>query len=155
MKLSETPRDCYQGAGHTTNFLYPQDLSKFLKRALSVLKSKKFKEKYPEYDTIAFSGYSGALIAPYLALSLGKDLVLVRKDSDKCVSSYKVEGNRAIKKYIIVDDLVSSGRTANRIYEKIKEQVPDAECLGVLQVQQLESKGSDTNLYLDPDWNWN
>ena len=105
------------------------------------MRSKKFKKMYPEYDTLAFSGYSGALIAPMLALAVGKDMVLVRKKGDVRASSYDVEGYKNIKKYIIVDDFVCSGDTAKRIIKGVKDFAPDAKCLGVLSVQELAPHG--------------
>jgi len=45
-------------------------------------------------------------------------------------------------KYIIVDDFVCSGDTARRIHKGIKEFAPDAKCLGVLSVLELEGVGA-------------
>lgn len=131
----------YFGSYHTSKFLHPRSLEQFVKIALKVMRSKKFKKMYPEYDTLAFSGYSGALIAPILALAMGKDMALVRKKGDVRASSYDVEGYKNIKKYIIVDDFVCSGDTAARIIKGVKQFAPDAKCLGVLSVQELAPNG--------------
>lgn len=138
---SESTYSNYVGSSHTSQFLHPKSLEKLAKNALKFMRSKKFKKMYPEYDTLAFSGYSGALIGPILALAMGKDMVLVRKPSDVRTSSYNVEGYRDIKKYIIVDDFVCSGDTAKRIIKGVKLFAPDAKCLGVLSVQELAPHG--------------
>jgi adenine/guanine phosphoribosyltransferase-like PRPP-binding protein len=83
------------------------------------------------FDAIAISGYSQALIAPTVADALGKGLIIVRKDNEKCASSYEVEGVLA-QKYIIIDDLICSAYTLKRIKEKIKKyHYSSAECYGI------------------------
>jgi adenine/guanine phosphoribosyltransferase-like PRPP-binding protein len=141
---SESGRNKYIGSSHTTGFIHPYSLDKFVKNAIKIMKSKRFQKIYPEYDTLAFSGYSGALIAPILALALGKELVLVRKPTDVRASGYDVEGYEDVKKYIIVDDFVYTGETAERIYKSIKKFAPDAKCLGVLSVQKLQLGNRNT-----------
>jgi len=127
----------YIGSSHISRFIHPASLETLTKNAVKVMRSKGFKKLYPEFDTIAFSGYSGALIAPMLALATGKEMVLVRKQGEVRASSYDVEGYRDVKKYIIVDDFVCSGDTARRIHKGIQTFAPDAKCLGVLSVQEL------------------
>lgn len=73
------------------------------------------------FDRIAFSGMSGAMIAPAVACELGKTLVMVRKSSDKTHSSFKVEGELLRGNYVIIDDQISSGRTVRRIQQQIHE----------------------------------
>lgn len=91
------------------------------------------------FDAIAFRGLSGALIAPAIAMRLNKTLIAVRKpieisgNRDATHSPHLVEGDRAAKTYVIVDDLVSSGRTVLAIVRAIKEFAPHAVCAGILQ----------------------
>jgi adenine/guanine phosphoribosyltransferase-like PRPP-binding protein len=91
------------------------------------------------FDAIAFRGLSGSLIAVPLALAMGKEIIAVRKDSDffagadKTHSYHHVEGYKACKRYVIVDDLISSGRTANMIVAAIKKFAPLAKCVGLLE----------------------
>lgn len=96
-----------------------------------------------EFDSIAFRGMSGALVAPPLALSLRKELIVVRKPSDLASGSdathsgYLVEGCKSCKKYVIVDDLIISGRTTCSIYRAIKNFAPNAECIGAILYSNL------------------
>lgn len=92
-----------------------------------------------DFDTIAFRGMSGALIAPALALELQKNLIMVRKPSDKGHSCFKVEGNQDAKRYIIVDDFESSGDTKRIIIEAVRDFAPDANYLGFLGCAYLNS----------------
>jgi hypoxanthine-guanine phosphoribosyltransferase len=96
------------------------------------------------FDAIAFRGLSGSLIAAPLALAMGKELLAVRKDcefasttGDNTHSNHKVEGFKASKRYIIVDDMICSGRTANKIVAAIKDFAPQAECVGLLEVNYV------------------
>ena len=79
-----------------------------------------------EFDAIAYTGQSGALVAPTIAYLLNKHLIMVRKDVELSGSHSfnRVEGyvnkNEPIN-YIIIDDFVETGKTINTIHEKIAD----------------------------------
>jgi len=110
--------------------LVPEKRRKYLKQA-----KKAFRRSKLEFDSIAFSGMSGAVFAPILAHILKKEIIMVRKGVDmpeRGHSSFGVEGYAAAKRYVIVDDLVSTGATAQYIHGHIRQDfAPDAECVGV------------------------
>lgn len=81
--------------------------------AVKALKDKNF-------DTIAVSGVSGLLLGPILAYKLKKELIVVRKNQG-AHSSHITEGYDRSKRYIIVDDVVSSGATLHRIIEAVSK----------------------------------
>ena len=85
-----------------------------------------------DFDTIAFSGVSGALIAPGVASRLNKEIIMVRKerDTDNHSGGRQVEGFLDAQKYIFLDDLISCGRTFNRVREKVLGFALDAKCVG-------------------------
>lgn len=106
-----------------------------------------FKTCPVEFDAIAFSGCSGTMFGPMLALHLNKEMILVRKEQD-CPSSHKkirklqglvnhsqrrVEGYTECKRYIIVDDQVSMGDTVKRMAKEIRAFAPEAHCVAVYQ----------------------
>lgn len=103
-----------------------------------------------KYDTLAFRGISGALVAPVLAFITGKELIVVRRETDfmspinedkrdsATHSSHLVEGHVGTKRYIIVDDFVSTGATAAAIHKAIKDINPKAKCLGVLEMRYMD-----------------
>lgn len=68
-----------------------------------------------KFDAIAISGYSMSMIAPIIAMLMGKNLILVRK-GEACASGHTIEGTTH-QRYIIIDDLVSSGDTFRRIIQ--------------------------------------
>lgn len=81
------------------------------------------KESDLEFDSIAFTGMSGALIAPLVCEKLGKNLIMVRKESDKNHSDMLIEAEKVGEKYIIIDDLVFSGETLCHIINVMKNSV--------------------------------
>jgi hypothetical protein len=107
----------YEHAGYTGVFLQTGDLRKNIAQAVKILTPIR-----DTFDGIAFRGMSGAVPAPILALKLRKSLLLVRKgkDKEKCHSVYDVEGDKAVRSYIIVDDQISTGETVADIMKKVK-----------------------------------
>lgn len=74
----------------------------------------RLREKEHLFDTIAFRGMSGALIAPSVADVLGKQLLMVRKAQDDSHGGL-VEGARSRSRYIVLDDVVESGNTVAQV----------------------------------------
>lgn len=78
-----------------------------------------------EFDTIAFTGVSGALIGPALADKLNKKMIIVRKKETKTHAYRKAEGfykfstSHKEVKYIIIDDVIDSGKTIVTIIQRI------------------------------------
>ncbi len=84
-----------------------------------------------DFDAIAICGLSGALVAPIVAERMGKTLIVVRK-GETTHSSYPLEGDRAARRYVILDDLIATGKTCARIMETIESEIPHGtpECIG-------------------------
>jgi adenine/guanine phosphoribosyltransferase-like PRPP-binding protein len=131
---------------HKPNYVGSMYLHKFTRtknlRERVQLAVRALKDWDQHFDAIAFSGMSGALIAPCVSLRMNKEMIMVRKPtatgrrgshSDHCI-----EGDIAARNYIIVDDFIDSGRTRDYIRGKIRESNPEANFLGVLQVGQLD-----------------
>lgn len=111
-------------------------------RRRGVIDNVKHKMSYHHFDAIAFSGLSGALIAPILALELNKTLLCVRRKGEAYSAtgsfdgshSYRtVEGDRAVRRYIIIDDFTSTGTTVQHIFDSVFELNPHAQCIGVME----------------------
>jgi phosphoribosylpyrophosphate synthetase len=79
-------------------------------------------KKKLDFDAVAFSGSSGCAIAFYVAAKYRTPLIYVRKVGENAHGS-KVECNYQgdIRKYLIVDDFVSSGATVRHIRDTIKK----------------------------------
>ena len=108
-----------------------------------------------DFDAIAFRGMSGALTAPVVAHAMGKQLIMCRKREEVNHSGRAVEGFKASKRYVIVDDIISSGHTVSLIQRMISVFAPNAECIGILQWCQLRQVGcgitEPEGWVIDPD----
>jgi adenine/guanine phosphoribosyltransferase-like PRPP-binding protein len=116
-------------AQHLTPFMDPKTQKLVVRKCIALLKTK-------EFDTIAFRGLSGALIAPIVAMRMGKSLMAVRK-GEQCHSHHQVEGNAATKRYVIIDDFISLGCTVHAILNEVLVFAPEAKCIGVVQAYYL------------------
>lgn len=74
-----------------------------------------------EFDAIAFTGLSGAVLASAVALKMDKLLYCVRKVGENRHSDYDVEGPLGKLRYIIIDDLIQSGATLRRIISQVRK----------------------------------
>ena len=76
------------------------------------------------FDAIAFTGMSGAVVAPILAYHLDKHLLAIRKEP--CHSNSIVEHGSCPpdSRILIVDDFISSGKTVNTMIAKLKVWSP-------------------------------
>jgi hypoxanthine phosphoribosyltransferase len=96
-----------------------------------------------EFDTIAFAGMSGALFAPFLAVAMKKELLLVRKvgDTTHSLDTCEYAFRATISRILIVDDFVCSGGTIQRIGAEIRKWRPRARVVGVLEYNHGLSGG--------------
>jgi hypothetical protein len=110
-----------------------------------------------QFNAIAFRGMSGALVAPLLALTMKKGVIVCRKESEQSHAD-AVEGHLEGGPYIIVDDFVSSGRTVQAIIAaidgwwqddckaKVKEEWPPGYTPGVFETPDFRNKTDDEKL---------
>ncbi len=106
-----------------------------------------------KFDTLVGTGLSGAIVVPPLARSLRKKFLLIRKDNDSSHSSYPAEGVLG-RRWLFVDDFVSSGTTFRKVIAGVNTCVSDlgryrdpgfkSELVGAFQY----SDGYDTNASL-------
>lgn len=78
--------------------------------------------KDKDFDTLVGTGLSGTLILLPVAKRLGVHAAVVRKQTEKCHSGYKVEGAIGTK-WILLDDQVDSGATVRRAIKAIEEHL--------------------------------
>ena len=112
-------------AGHLDRGLNPELRLMTLENIIRIL-------KVHDFDAIAFSGLSGALFAPMVAMGLNKTLLAVRK-GEPCHSGRQVEGDYNARRYVILDDFIAAGGTVRHILEEIRDAAPNAECIGILE----------------------
>jgi orotate phosphoribosyltransferase len=85
------------------------------------------------FDTLAFSGISGSSIGFILAHILNKEVISVRQPGVmRRAGGRDVEGYRKAQRYIIVDDLISTGKTVARVIRGVRQLAFHAQCVGAL-----------------------
>lgn len=72
-----------------------------------------------KFDTIVGTGFSGGVVIPALALRLGVNFALVRKESDDSHHGAGLLVGVIGKRWIFVDDFTSSGATRTRVISKV------------------------------------
>jgi adenine/guanine phosphoribosyltransferase-like PRPP-binding protein len=114
-----------QGASHTSRVLNHKYRNTVIIKAVCELR-----KISDDFDSIACAGISGLIVVPQIAELLQKNIVIIRKDSDERYSEFVIEGVTPFK-YIIVDDLICSGKTVRHIKNTIKAETPRSHCIGV------------------------
>ena len=89
-------------------------------------------EKEVDFNAIAVRGVSGILIGAPLASATKTDLIVIRKDDERCHSDSKAEGWGFNQKILIVDDFIETGDTVDQIYETITETCDSYSIAGIL-----------------------
>lgn len=105
---------------HQTHSSYLNGYSRpaVVRRTVETMIKKIIKEKI-DFDTILYTGVSGALIAIPLGYEMGKPICCVRKSKDNSHSGCHLEGELG-QKCLIVDDFFSSGQTIRNIEKVVK-----------------------------------
>lgn len=94
-------------------------------------------KKKTKFGAMAFRGSSGAALAYPLSAQLNIPIICIRKPDDRS-HGLSIEGTqRNIKKYVIVDDFMESGKTIKAIIEAINKKKDyfdegRAECVGII-----------------------
>ena len=112
----------YEHCGYLAQALQREEIDEAVGLCVETLKGRKF-------DTIAFRGLSGALIAPIVAHILSKEIIVVRKKQTDH-SNHRVEGHLAAKRYVILDDFISGGETVREIILRVNKFAPSATLWG-------------------------
>jgi orotate phosphoribosyltransferase len=108
-----------------------------------VIKTAKERLADVDFDTLVGTGFSGGIVIPALALAMGKKFVLIRKETD---DSHHGKGRllgELGQKWIFVDDFVSSGRTRQRVIDKVEEVDGDTEYVGQYMYVNYSNQGPE------------
>lgn len=105
--------------GHTSNIFDPIKLKILTKYTVAVTRHLK---KILDFNTLAVCGHSGIVLGTLVSTKLKMPLLVVRKDGDQAHDDLKVNGYRSEEcKYLILDDLISSGNTIRHVLRQIYE----------------------------------
>ena len=104
----------------------PKEYKKIVARVTKAIRKQK---KILKFQAIAFTGSSGAALAYPISFITKIPLIHVRKG--KSHGNSIEGGNHDIERYVILDDLIDTGATVKRIFNKIKQE-GEVECVGIL-----------------------
>lgn len=94
--------------------------------AVAVMGKTKFKD-----CAVVASGLSGSLMAVAIADKLSRPMAIVRKEIENN-HGMPVEASETIKKYLIVDDQIDTGKTIGFIIETMKKYHLKSKCVGII-----------------------
>jgi orotate phosphoribosyltransferase len=99
----------------------------------------RIRPKLPEFDAIAVTGISGMVCGTSLSDAWDVPLIVVRKDETPKAHSWRtVEGpdkrwfETQSLRWLLVDDLIASGTTYDRVSAAIASHYPNSGCVGIL-----------------------
>lgn len=115
----------YVAAGIISHYLWRCLATSSLKQIIreSVRKLNPYRN---QFDTIAYCGSSGCIVAPSICLEMNKEQLLVRKSRSNSHARHLVEGNYQARRILLVDDFTCSGATVRRMLARIKKALPFA-----------------------------
>ena len=104
-------------------------------------------------DGIAIRGVSGSVIGGILSYLTDLPIVIVRKKETKRHSSLRVEYldedmRRKTYRYVIVDDLIASGKTVDIIVEDIGKEMRKKAILQKIYLYNDASRNTSSRYYL-------
>jgi hypothetical protein len=134
--------DIIKGASHTCRVLNHKVRNKIIIKAVCDLR-----KISDQFDSIACCGTSGLMVVPQVAELLNKNIVLIRKQNEKCYSNFAIEGVKPFR-YIILDDLICSGDTVRHIQRTIDDEYRRTECIGLYCYMPEECAYTSTNITL-------
>ena len=141
----------YVPSGYLKSSVHPGERRKVTRRVLKQVREAWNTGHLPDFDAMAVSGYSGALMVGPVAERLNKQIIVARKTTDDCHGG-KVEGVLAgedswgsgIKvevpdrghplgfNYVIFDDFISMGNTVRRIHNDMEAHRAEATLVGIV-----------------------
>ena len=124
-EIRRTDSGIIQGASHTCHVLNHKIRNKIIIKAVCDLR-----KISDQFDSIACCGVSGMLVVPQISELLNKNIIVVRKEGEKCYSEFRTEGVAPFR-YIILDDLICSGSTVKYIKKILKDEYARSRCVGV------------------------
>ena len=117
-------------SGYLDHVFTPEKLKETVRLAKKKLRQI---HKVNPFDTIVFTGISGAALGFTLSYETGFPVAVVRKSGESTHSSYRIEGNCGTDRYLLLDDFIEGGHTIRRIIKRMEENLKTKpKCAAVL-----------------------
>jgi adenine/guanine phosphoribosyltransferase-like PRPP-binding protein len=91
--------------------------------------------RWPTVDVLVVTGVSGIAFGALLAHGLGLHLAVVRKEERRHSPNTLECAHPGPFRWVFVDDHITSGATANRVFDVMKALRPRAPCVGIYLYQ--------------------
>lgn len=115
----------------------PKNLTKVVDKVADAIKAWMAKQPatLPQITHMVVTGISGQSIGWPVSYKIGLPLAVVKKEGEKGHTSGNIIGTGELGDYVILDDLISSGNTINRVVDQInraevQQATPDWETPG-------------------------
>uniref|UniRef100_A0A6M3LRM0 Phosphoribosyltransferase domain-containing protein n=1 Tax=viral metagenome TaxID=1070528 RepID=A0A6M3LRM0_9ZZZZ len=122
--------------GHSSYLKNTFDPELFQRTVNSTVERVKQLQKELQFDSLAFTGQSGASVAYPVSFLTGLKLICIRKISSH---GFPVEQSNDCGRYLIIDDFVCSGATIDFILNKLRD-FPFLTCVGIFCYYNSYSK---------------
>lgn len=106
--------------GHTGDIFDPKTFTELAKQVAE--RVREIRQKNPEAEALAASGHSGVMLMGAVSFITGLPMIAVRKNPDTIQDVRMANGWMGAKGYIILDDLIATGSTVDRIVSEIEEE---------------------------------
>jgi len=114
---------------YLANVINPKKRRQTIRKACRTLR-----EIPQKFSVIAATGLSGTIVAVACADRLDKGIAIVRKPDEKCHGNVVESGRKRGQgfRYIIIDDVIESGETVDRVMNMIESDNPGSKCVAIL-----------------------
>ena len=114
---------------------------KFVPKFKRIIKNCRFIQHKTGFDSIAFTGLSGCLVAPMIAHSLKVAMIPVRRPYEHCHTGNiaEISHGYAYTKTLIIDDFIDSGATIATLFKVLRDEMPMVEVIGIALHRTLDS----------------
>lgn len=117
----ELPEDTREYANFSTSYMEGVENVRGMADKLRRLRSRK--TNTVEFDTLVGTGVSGTVPLMSLANSLHVNWLTVRKPTDRSHNGNQLLSGKLGKRWIFLDDFISSGETLRRVYFEIEKEL--------------------------------
>jgi hypothetical protein len=106
--------------GHTQKMFDPKDFQRLVESVVQRVRD--IQEKHPEVQALAACGHSGLMLMGAVSYLTGLPQIAVRKTKDTYHDHRTANGWMGCRGYLIIDDLISSGSTIDKIIAGIERE---------------------------------
>lgn len=150
--MSMDPNEGFFHPGYEEAVFRPDKFKKLVKQMAEGLDRLK---NITPFQALAASGQSGFMLIGALSYEIGVPIITVRKTNEEATTMERVSGYLGADSYVIVDDLIGSGRTIKHIVDSIEHRrikINGDEYNRMWKVKDVAGKLKPAAIVLYNDW---